>query len=228
MTQIDDDEVRRTPLSRERVLLAAIELADEHGIERVSMRRLASDLGVDPMSLYNHVANKEDLLDGMADLVVGEIDPVPPGEGWKAGLRAMAMAARETMMRHPWASAVIATRTEAAPSVMWRFEAVAGLLRSGGFSIELVHHALHLLGSRMLGFSQELFDESAALEEGPEVMALRAHQMRAQFPNLSDMMLKISHDESTVVGSGCDDLFEFTFAFDLILDGLDRLRNAAG
>ena len=234
--QTDDDQAVRRPLSRERVLRAAVAFADEHGIDAVSMRKLGQDLGVDPMSLYNHVANKEDLLDGMVDLVVGEIDPaIAEGDGrerdgdgaWKAVLRARVMTARATMLRHRWASRAIETRTAASPAVMRHYEAVAGILRGGGFPVDLVHHALHALGSRMLGFSQELFDDTAALAEGPEVLALTAHRMAGDFPHLAEMMLGISHDEATVVGSGCDDQFEFAFALDLLLDGLERLRDAA-
>ena len=225
--QTDDDQVARTPLSRERVLRAAIALADEHGIDAVSMRKLGQDLGVDPMSLYNHVANKEDLLDGMVDLIVSEIDPIPSDGEWKAALRARVMAGRATMLRHPWASRVIETRADASPMIMRHYDTVAGILRGGGFPVDLVHHALHTLGSRLLGFSQELFDDSGALAEGPEVLALTAHRMAGEFPHLAEMLLEISHDEATVVGSGCDDQFEFAFALDLILDGLERLRDGA-
>jgi AcrR family transcriptional regulator len=226
-TQTGEPQARRTPLSRERVLRAAVALADDHGIEAVSMRKLAQELGVDPMSLYNHVANKEDLLGGMADLVVGEIDLTPSDDAdWKAALRARVLAARATMLRHPWARQVLETRTDSSPIIMRYYDAIAGIFSSGGVSIDLMHHALHTLGSRLLGFTQELFDDSDAFDQGPEVIALMAHQMAGEFPNLSEMMLKISHDETTVVGSGCDDQFEFTFALDLILDGLERLHDA--
>jgi AcrR family transcriptional regulator len=223
----DNDKATRTPLSRERILRAALALADEHGIDGLSMRKLAAELGVDPMSLYNHVANKDDLLDGMIDLVVAEIVPAPvDADDWKATLRARIMAARSTMLRHRWASQVLESRTAASPAVMRHYDTVAGILRDGGFSVDLVHHALHVLGSRMLGFSQELFDDTAAMAEGPEVLALNAHRMAGDFPHLSAMLLRISHDEATVVGSGCDDQFEFTFALDLLLDGLERRRDA--
>jgi AcrR family transcriptional regulator len=225
----DEHQPTRQPLSRERVLRAAVALADDQGIDAVSMRRLGQDLGVDPMSLYKHVANKDDLLDGMIDLIVGEVEPVASDGDqpeWKAALRARVMAARATMLQHRWASQVLESRTAAPPSVTRHYEAVAGILRSGGFSIDLVHHALHALGSRMLGFSQELFDDGAALAEGPEILALTAQRMAGDFPTLSEMMLHISHDEATVVGSGCDDQFEFTFALDLVLDGLERRRVA--
>jgi AcrR family transcriptional regulator len=227
-TQAGERKTGRTPLSRERVLRAAIALADEDGIESVSMRKLAQELGVDPMSLYNHVANKEDLLGGMVDLVVGEIDLVPVKDGdWKGALRAQVLAARQTMLRHPWARGVLEARTDSSPTIMRYFDAVAGIFRSGGVSVDLMHHALHTIGSRVLGFTPELFDDSNTFDQGPEVIALMAHQMAAEYPNLSEMMLQISHDETTVVGSGCDDKFEFEFALDLILDGIERLHHAA-
>jgi AcrR family transcriptional regulator len=220
----EEDRAARAPLSRERVVRTAVAIADANGVDAVSMRRLAHELGVDPMSLYNHVANKEDLLDGMADLVVAEIDLAPAGGEWKPALRARVVDAREMLSRHPWAAQVIETRSTASPAVMRYFEAALGILRDGGFSLDLAHHALHALGSRLLGFSQELFDEPDIAD--PEVATLQARQMAGDFPNLSAMMLKISHDEATVVGSGCDDRVEFLFALDLVLDGLERLRNA--
>ena len=157
---------------------------------------------------------------------MSEIATPAADRDWKAALRARVLAAREVMLRHPWASRVLETRTEAPPAVVAHFEAMAGIMRDGGFSVDLVHHALHTLGSRMLGFSQELFDVSGALAEGPEVLALTAHRMARDLPNLAAMLLQISHDESTVVGSGCDDQLEFEFALDLLLDGLERRRDA--
>jgi len=231
-----DDDPGRRPLSRDRVLRAAVALADEHGLDAVSMRRLGQGLGVDPMSLYKHVANKDDLLDGMVDLVVGSVEAGDTavgdavegdGGGWKGALRGRVMAARRAMLAHGWAKRVLEAREGASPAVMRHYDAVAGILRAGGFTPDLTHHALHVLGSRLLGFSQELFDDSAALAEGPEVLELHARRMAGQFPHLAEMMLGISHDEATVVGSGCDDQFEFTFAIDLLLDGLERLRDAA-
>lgn len=224
-TQAGEPQTRRTHLSRERVLRAALAMADAHGIESVSMRKLAQEFGVDPMSLYNHVANKDDLLGGMVDLVVDEIELIPMEDGdWKVALRTQVLAAREAMLRHPWARQVLESRTDSSPTIMRYFDAVAGIFRSGGVSIDLMHHALHTLGSRILGFTQDLFDDSNTFDQGPEVIALMAHQMAGEFPNLSAMMLQISHDEATVVGSGCDDQFEFEFALDLLLDGIERLH----
>ena len=191
------------------------------------MRKLAQDLGVDPMSLYNHVANKDDLLGGMVDVVIDEIDLTEANDAdWKAALRSRILAARQTMLRHPWARLVLESRTDSSPTVMRYYEGVASTLRTGGISVDLTHHALHLLGSRVLGFTQELFDDSNAFDQGPEVVALMARQMAGDYPNLSAMMLQISHDEATVVGSGCDDQFEFEFALDLVLDGIERHHNS--
>ncbi len=212
---------RRTPLSRERVLAAAVELADREGIDALSMRRLGQELGVEAMSLYNHVAGKEDLLDGMVDLIVSEIDPPASTGPWKKALRGRILSARRTMLRHPWASAVITSRNNASPVVMKYMDTTGGIMRAGGFSVDLMHHAFHALGSRVLGFSQELYDDSGS-DADPEQMAVMARQMADQFPNIVAVMEQITHDDASVVGSGCDDQFEFGFALDLILDGLER------
>ena len=217
----------RTPLSRERVLEAAVGLADEGGIDAVSMRKLGQELGVEAMSLYNHVANKEEILDGMVDVVVGEIELLTPAGDWRATLRAQAMSAREVMVRHPWAPAVIETRKQGSPIVTKYFDSTMGILLGGGFSPDLMHHAIHAVGSRILGFTQELFNDSDQLAESPEVAALMLQQMTEEYPNISAMLKEISHDQESILGSGCDDDIEFAFALDLILDGLERLRDAA-
>lgn len=214
---------RRTPLNRERVLQAAVDLADREGIDALSMRRLGGELGVEAMSLYNHVAGKEDILDGMVDLVVDEIDPATEDEDWKHALRSRILSARRVMLRHPWASSVITSRKEASPVMMKYMDSVGGMMMAGGFSVDLMHHAFHALGSRVLGFSQELFDDSSP-DVDPDQMALMARQMAAEFPNIVAVMDQIQHDDASVVGSGCDDQWEFEFALDLMLDGLERMR----
>lgn len=227
-TNVDVATERRAPLSRERVLRAAVELADRDGIETLSMRHLGQELGVEAMSLYNHVAGKEDLLDGMVDMVVAEIDPAPAEANWdgnwKAAARDRILSARRTMLRHPWASALIATRKQASPVVMQYMDTMGGIFLRGGFSVDLMHHGFHALGSRVLGFSQELFDDSSELEASPEMQAVMMKQMAEQYPNITAIVEQITHDEGSVVGSGCDDQFEFEFALDLILGGLERLR----
>ncbi len=141
-------------------------------------------------------------------------------------MRNRILAARQSMKRHPWASGVIESRTRLKPNMMRYMDTFAGILFDNGFSMELAHHGLHALGSRMLGFSQELFDDSDAMTESPEVAAAMMQQMLEEYPNISRIVAEITHDDDSVVGAGCDDDFEFFFALDLILDGLDRLKNA--
>ena len=137
-TQLDDTTKPRLPMSRQRVLGAAIALADAGGVEALSMLRLAHELGVVPMALYKHVANKDELLDGMVDVVVGEIDP-PGGADWKTAIRQRVLSARRALLRHRWASRVIESRTSPTPAVLGYMDSMIGLFRAGGFSIDLTH-----------------------------------------------------------------------------------------
>lgn len=216
----------RIPLTKARVFEAAVALADREGIEAVSMRRLGQELGVEAMSLYNHVANKEEVLDGMVDVVVGEIAVSAPVTEWKTALRQCILSARASLLRHPWASAVIVTRTSPTPTMLGYMDSILGILRGGGFSVDLTHHAVHVLGSRMLGFAQELFDDSDELAETPELVAVMMQQMATVYPHITELAMAVAHDEATVVGTGCDDQFEFEFGLDLILDGLERLASS--
>jgi AcrR family transcriptional regulator len=213
----------RTPLSKERVLRAAVDLADKGGIESLSMRKLAQELGVEAMSLYNHVRNKDDVLDGVVDVVVGEIQIPPETSEWKTSLRQTVLSARGVLLRHPWAPRVIESRKNPSPATFQYFESVIGILRKGGFSVDLTHHALHVLGSRVLGFTQELFNDSDELASGPDAAAMYA-QMAEKFPYMIEMAMAVSHEGGL---GGCDDDVEFAFALDLILDGLERRRDAA-
>ena len=224
--QTEVDAPPRAPLSRERVLGAAVALADEHGVEAISMRRIAQELGVVPMALYNHVANKDELLDGMVDVVVGEIDPPATGAGWRTAIRRRVLSARGALLRHPWASRVIESRTDPTPLVLAYMDSMIGMFRAGGFSIDLTHHAMHAMGSRLLGFSQELFDDTA--EVGPGMDAELLRELAGRYPHITELVTAITHDQASVVGAGCDDQFEFEFALDLMLAGLERLRDRAG
>jgi AcrR family transcriptional regulator len=221
-TKIDESARPREPLSRERILRTAVALADEGGVESLSMRKIALELGVVPMALYKHVSNKDEMLDGMVDVVVGEIDPPLPDADWKTTIRERVLSARRALLRHPWASKVIESRTNPTPTVIGYMDAMIGILRNGGFSIDLTHHAMHAMGSRMLGFTQELFDDSP--EDPPAVQAIAMQWMAETYPFISEMTAAISHDDASVVGMGCDDQFEFEFALDLMLEGLERLR----
>jgi AcrR family transcriptional regulator len=216
---------RRAPLSRDRVLRAAVARADKAGIESLSMRRLAEELGVVPMALYKHVANKEELLDGMIDVVVGEIDPPVAGAGWKSAVRQRILSARRALLRHPWASQVMESKQNPTPLVLAYMDTMIGLFRAGGFSVNLTHHVMHTIGSRVLGFSQELFNDSSTVD--PEVAASMMRGLGAKFPNVLAIATAASHEEASVVGPGCDDQYEFEFALDLLLDGFERLLQRA-
>jgi len=210
---------RRTQLTRERVVAAGIELADRDGIESISMRRLAQELGVEAMSLYTHVRNKDDLLDGMVDAVIGKIPTSADGADWKTSLREMVLAARGVVLTHPWAPRPIESRTTPGPAMLRYANTVIGVLRKGGFTIAQAHHALHILGSRLLGFTQDLFDDSGDLE--PEAAASLASELGAALPYVAEMALAVTHGGAL---GRCDDDVEFEFALDFILDGLDRLH----
>jgi AcrR family transcriptional regulator len=208
----------RLPLSKERVLLAAVELADRGGIEALSMRKLGQELGVDAMALYRHVRNKDDLLDGIVEVIIGEIDRPPTSSDWKGALREQAMAARRVMLHHPWARRVLEERPKGGPTFLAYVESVLATLRAGGFSIDLAHHTLHVLGSRIFGFNQDLLEDKAQSVPSPEEAAILMRAL-APFPRVSEMAQSVSHDG--VLGA-CDDEVEFAFGLDLILDGLER------
>ncbi|MEW9870924.1 TetR family transcriptional regulator [Arthrobacter sp. HS15c] len=218
---------RRTPLNRARVLEAAVALADEVGLEALSMRRLAEALGVVPMALYKHVANKDELLDGMVDVVIGEIAPNAASAGWKDAVRLRVLSARQALLRHPWARHALETRTNRTPAVLKYTDEVIGMFLAGGFSVDLTHHVMHALGSRMWGFTQELFDAAAGSPEAvmpPEVQAAILQEMARRYPNILEVARVARHDDGSVVSYGCDDQFEFEFALDLMLDGFERLH----
>ena len=202
--------------------MAAISLADQEGIESLSMRKLGQQLGFDPMSLYNHVRNKEDLLDGIADAVVGEIEPSISHGDWKLSMRETVLAARRALLRHPWVAGVIESRREPGPATMRYYDRVIGILLRGGFSVALAHHALHVMGSRTLGFTQDLFDDATDRPDA-EAAARMAQGLAAAYPNLAELARTASHEGGL---GGCDDDLEFEFALDLILDGLERLKDA--
>ncbi|WP_369393268.1 TetR/AcrR family transcriptional regulator [Streptomyces sp. CG1] len=221
------EPARRKPLNRDRVLRAAVALADRVGIGALSMRSLAHELDVVPMALYKHVANKEQLLDGMVDVIVGEIEP-PAGEAdWKSAIRRRILSARRALLRHPWASRVIESRTAPTPGVLDYLNSIIGMFRAGGLSADLTHHAMHALGSRVWGFTQELFPASpspAPAGAHPQAPAALLGEMAARYPHIVEIVLARPHDSASVVGQGCDDQFEFEFALDLLLDGCERLH----
>jgi AcrR family transcriptional regulator len=219
----------RVRLNRDRVLQAAVVLADEIGIEALSMRRLAEHLGVVPMALYKHVANKDELLDGMVDVIIAEIEPPIQDAGWKNAVRERVLSARRMLQRHPWARPVLETRTNQTPTVLQYMDSVIGMFLAGGFSVDLTHHVMHALGSRMWGFTQEIFDDSSRPKPEAAAMAADAQaamfaQMAESYPNVVRVAQSANHENDSVVSYGCDDQFEFEFALDLLLDGIERLH----
>jgi AcrR family transcriptional regulator len=209
----------RSRLSRAQVLRAAIALADANGIESLTMRKLGAELGVEAMSLYNHVANKDDLLAGMIDSVFAEID-VPAGADWRTAMRRRAVSVREVLSRHRWAIGLMESRTTPGPATLRHHDTVLGLLRAAGFSIELAAHAYSALDSYIYGFT--LQERSLPFDIG-EQAAQVAHKIMTQFPagdypHLTE--IAVEH----VMKPGYDYAREFEFGLDLLLDGLDRAR----
>lgn len=215
-------------LSRERVLRAAAELADARGIGAVTMRSLAESLGVEAMSLYHHVANKEAVLDGLVEVVMAEITAAVAGldeEGldWRPAVRRRVLTARAVLLRHPWAPGVFEKRTGSNLPVARYYDGLLALMLRGGFSYELGHRALHALGSRGLGFSQELFEPASGDDAAPEATVAA---MAEQVPHLAAMVAEATHGSEERLG-WCDYQAEFEFGLDLILEGLERLRAAS-
>lgn len=213
---------RRETLSRVRVLAAAIAQADADGLESLNMRGLAHELGVVPMALYKHVANKEDLLDGMIELVVGEIEATARTGRWKQDVRARILAARRSLQRHPWSRAVLESRSAMTPAMLAYLNGLTGLFLDGGLSADLTHHVMHALGNRMWGFSQELF---AATPPTDPSFNTQKDELPMRFPHLAAIARAAMHpDRPSQGGPGCDDQAEFEFALDLLLDGMETLH----
>src|SRR4051794_26796714 len=209
----------RVPLSRERVLQAAVAFADENGVESLSMRKLGEALGVEAMSLYNHVANKVDLLDGMIDAVFAEIGLPTDEAGWRTAMRRRAISVRRVLRRHPWAIGLMESRTSPGPATLAHHDAVIGVLRRGGFTVAQTAHAFSLLDSYIYGFALE---EKALPFEGPEQTAELAATMLAQFPaDRYPYFVELATEH--VLQPGYDYGDEFEFGLDLILDGLQRV-----
>jgi AcrR family transcriptional regulator len=216
---------RRVPLNRERVLHAAIALADEAGVESLTMRKLAKELGVEAMSLYNHVANKDDILDGIVEIVFGEIELPPTGVDWKTAMRQRAISTRQALSRHRWAIGLMESRMRPGPANIRLHDSVLGCLRQAGFSVEMAVHAYSVQDSYIYGFALQ--------EKG---FALQRNSLTADEQSLAKVMLRqlpaneYPYIAETVGGyvtkSGYEFADEFEFGLALILDALERLRGA--
>lgn len=217
----------RARLNRDRVLAAAVALADRDGLDALSMRNLADHLDVVPMALYKHVANKDELLDGVVDVILGEIDPPDEALAWRTAVRARILSARQVLLRHPWARPVIESRTNRTPVVLGYMDSIAGAFIGGGLSADLTHHVMHVLGNRMWGFSPEFFNEpGATTDESIDLDDQQAmvREMAEQFPNIVQIVMAATDGDPS--RAGCDEQFEFEFALDLLLDGFERLHEA--
>jgi AcrR family transcriptional regulator len=208
----------QTPLSRQRVLDAAVALADRDGVGALSMRKLANDLGVEAMSLYHHVAGKDAILDGIVDVVFAEIE-LPSGDGgWKAAMRRRALSARTALRRHRWATALMESRATPGPANLRHHDAVLGVLRNAGFSVELAAHAYSLLDAYIYGFALQ---ESSLPFETPEETAEVAASIMEGFPaDAFPYLTEIAVEH--VLQPGYDYGNEYQFGLELILDGLER------
>jgi AcrR family transcriptional regulator len=214
-------ERRRSPLRREQVLHAAVALADERGSEGLTMRKLAKELGVEAMSLYNHVANKDDLLDGMVDIVFGEIDAPAAGGDWKAELRKRAVSTRQALERHPWAVGEMEGRTNHGPANLRVHDAVLGCLRGAGFSVEMTVHAYSVQDAYIYGFSLQQRDMASKTRQ--DFAAEAGRQMREYATALADFPHLVEVVGGHVAEAGYDYDAEFLFGLDLILDRLEQL-----
>jgi AcrR family transcriptional regulator len=208
----------RGSLTRERVLRTGLALADEHGLDWLSMRKLGQALGVEAMSLYHHVASKEDLFDGMIDLVFAEIELPSSEDDWKTAMRARARSARQVLSRHRWANGLLESRSTPGAANLRHHDAVIGCLRAAGFPIALVAHAYSALDSYIYGFAMQ---EPALPFETPEQTAELAEAIMArfpvgEFPHLAELMFE------HVLQPGYDYAEEFEFGLDLLLDGIER------
>jgi AcrR family transcriptional regulator len=213
----------RGPLSRDRVLRTGLALADEHGLQWLSMRKLGQALGVEAMSLYHHVANKDDLIDGMIDLVFAEIEFPADSEDWRAAMRARARSARQVLARHSWANGLMESRSTPGAATLRHHDTVIRCLREAGFPIVLVAHAYSALDSYIYGFAMQ---ERALPFDTPEQTAELAEAILSRFP-VDDYPHLAEFTFKHVLQPGYDFVKEFEFGLELILDGLEKaLREA--
>jgi AcrR family transcriptional regulator len=213
------------------VLEAAMSLADARGLEAVSMREVARRLGVEAMSLYKHVANKDDILDGLVDRVMAEMEIPAQGAGWRAGLRARALSARRVLLRHRWAAMLIESRVSPGPARLRHHNAVIQVLREAGFSIELAYSAFLTLDSYIYGFVLQEVWSPMQVEARPELIEnLRPAIAPSEYPYIVEMMTFVMNrsSESTRGSASIAASYatDFEFGLDLVLDGLERAFGA--
>lgn len=213
---------KRRPLNRERALATAVALADEAGIEAVSMRNLAERLDVVPMALYKHVANKEDLLAGMVDTIVGMYEPSASSADWKSAVRSRIFSARRTLLEHPWLRHLIQSRRQGTAAVLGHLDTLAGTFMGGGLSADLTHYAMHALGHRVWGFSPEPFDAPVSIPSDPAEREAMVRHMAQTYPHIVAIAMDARGGDAAGRGPSEDEQFEITL--DLLLDAFERLH----
>jgi AcrR family transcriptional regulator len=210
----------RQPLSRQRVLRAAMEQADAAGLEALSMRQLAAMLDVAPMALYHHVANREDLIDGMIDVVFSEIGLPSGGAGWKTAMRERGLSLRDVLARHRWATGLMESRRRPGPANLRHHDAVIGKLRAAGFDLAMAAHAYSVLDGYIYGFA--LTNLNVPFDTSAEMAAMAQDMFDPfpanEYPNLAEFVA------DHVMQPGYDHGGEFVYGLDLILDGLEKAR----
>jgi AcrR family transcriptional regulator len=212
------DEARRVPLTRERVLAGAIAVADAGGVGALTIRSLASELGVKPMTLYHHVESKEAILGGMIDAIFSEIAVPSDGAGWRSAIRERAISARGVLRRHPWATTLMDSRRNPGPATLRHHDAVIGTLRRAGFSVPMAGHAYSLLDSYIYGFAVQEAALPHDLEGAPEVPEALLERFRVEdFPYLVELATEHA------LQPGYDYDREFEFGLEVVLDGIERL-----
>lgn len=214
----------RVRLNRERVIAAAIALADKGGLDGLTMRRLGEDLGVEAMSLYNHVANKEDLVNGMVDAIFGEIELPSHSDDWKTAIRKRSISFRAVLAEHPWASTARDSGVNPGPSTLRHHDRVIGTFRNGGFSLPMAAHAFSAIDSYIYGF---VLQEKSLPFTTPEETEAMAHLMLAQLPTKEyPYLAELTADHVLQPGYFYGD--EFLFGLDILLDGLEQKREHSG
>jgi len=208
------DSSPRQPLTKDRVLHAAVDVADREGVSALTMRRLGAELGVEAMSLYKHVANKEEILDGIVELVIGQIEVPRDKADWKLAMRKRAISARRVLSRHSWAIGLLETRGAMGPAAMRYLDAILGNLRSAGFSIENAAHAFWLLDSYVYG--HVIQETSISLSTSDETCSARSNLEKItmdEYPHLVEI-----GEHAMRTGFSLES--EFEFGLELILDAL--------
>ncbi|AIY15646.2 TetR family transcriptional regulator [Pimelobacter simplex] len=222
MPRVPPRSPSRTPLSPQRIVVAAVEVADRDGLGAVSMRNVGKALGVEAMSLYHHVAGKEALLDALVEWVFAGIDLPEPGEPWRPAMRRRAASARDRLAAHPWAVGLIESRSAPGPTLLRHHDAVLGSLRAGGFPVADAAHAFSVIDAYVYGFV--VTEVNLPFDSQAEVADIAAAMMETMpegdYPHLTELI--VSH----ALQPGYDHTSEFGFGLDLILDGLARLVEA--